>query len=442
MRLGKKRRKERLRQTGIIDPAQKELENMLHTDTRDTSMTLMIPQSYKISHLYTGSVTKIFLAEDRSHPDGYEPAPDKVIKFPRLEALSEGIKSIETDNKAVGGLRRDNLTEIQFKQLIIPRADRPVPIEIIEYMDAGTLLDLIYIHETIGRHIPWQIGAFIMSRMARGINQLYVSKNPEGEPRRIVHRDISPENTGLSFSGRVKIMDFGSALAEGEEQSKTPEIGKIEYISPDQVMYALVAESTMNRASGSGSFAALDRRLLNAALQVNTKKMQANHKDDIYALGITAYYLMTGINPNNPGETENLYDALDKVSRIHAARERRPLKEIAEYRNCDRNLSLIIKQCCDPDPKNRPKASELVRLLERQCLYKAGFGPTTESLSAYVEAIHGIFYDADEETDGLRGSSASEEEIEDFRRQSAQEKYREKERWKYVKKDCPFLYPH
>jgi serine/threonine-protein kinase len=59
----------------------------------------------------------------------------------------------------------------------------------------------------------------------------------DGEPLEIVHRDVSPQNILVTFSGDVKLVDFGIAKAgrSAEEETKSGKLkGKIPYMSPEQ----------------------------------------------------------------------------------------------------------------------------------------------------------------------------------------------------------------
>ena len=82
--------------------------------------------------------------------------------------------------------------------------------------------------------------------------------------RGIVHRDIKPENIMAGDDGHVTIMDFGLAqLNEASRLTKTDEtVGTVAYMSPEQT-------------DGSG----------------------ADHRTDIWSLGVVLYEMVTGQQP-------------------------------------------------------------------------------------------------------------------------------------------------
>ena len=124
--------------------------------------------------------------------------------------------------------------------------------------------------------------------------------------RGLVHRDVKPSNLMLTPGGTVKVLDFGlaSLLAKHEpdedqlaEDAETPEssslsdlgrgMGTPDYVAPEQ---------------------AVDARL-------------ADIRSDIYSLGATLYFLLTGQPPFHEGSTSQRVLS-------HLVRTPRPLSEV------------------------------------------------------------------------------------------------------------------
>src|SRR5262249_16450257 len=59
---------------------------------------------------------------------------------------------------------------------------------------------------------------------------------PNGRPLGIVHRDISPQNIVVTFTGGVKVVDFGIAQAVDQATVTRSGVlkGKYSYMSPEQ----------------------------------------------------------------------------------------------------------------------------------------------------------------------------------------------------------------
>lgn len=77
----------------------------------------------------------------------------------------------------------------------------------------------------------------IVLGMCAGLAYAHEKRDLDGRPLSIVHRDISPRNIVVSFTGDVKIVDFGiakSGVEPGEDTGSGQLKGKAPYMSPEQ----------------------------------------------------------------------------------------------------------------------------------------------------------------------------------------------------------------
>jgi serine/threonine-protein kinase len=123
---------------------------------------------------------------------------------------------------------------------------------------------------TRGVEVSPALSAYVAAEVARGLHTAHELTDQNGRPLNLVHRDVSLNNVLVSYSGFVKLIDFGVAWAEGRlAHTKTGTLkGKIGFMSPEQIL----GEQ-------------LDRR------------------SDIFALGVVLYKLITGAHPF-PGESD------------------------------------------------------------------------------------------------------------------------------------------
>lgn len=127
----------------------------------------------------------------------------------------------------------------------------------------------------------------------------------------IIHRDIKPQNVLILEDGRVKITDFGIAMAlNSNELTQTNSVmGSVHYLPPEQ-------------ASGSGS----------------------TIKCDIYSLGILMYELLTG---KVPFKGENAVEIAIKHMKDQ-------IPSVCEFNNSiPQSVENIILRACAKNPKNR-----------------------------------------------------------------------------------------
>ncbi len=127
----------------------------------------------------------------------------------------------------------------------------------------------------------------------------------------IIHRDIKPQNVLILEDGRVKITDFGIAMAlNSNELTQTNSVmGSVHYLPPEQ-------------ASGSG----------------------ATIKSDIYSLGILMFELLTGKVPFKG----------DNAVEIAIKHMRDPIPSVCSINpEIPQSVENIILTACAKNPKNR-----------------------------------------------------------------------------------------
>lgn len=127
----------------------------------------------------------------------------------------------------------------------------------------------------------------------------------------IIHRDIKPQNVMILDDGRVKITDFGIAIASNAtELTQTNSVmGSVHYLPPEQ-------------ANGQG----------------------ATIKSDIYSLGILMFELITGHVPFKG----------DNAVEIAIKQMKEPLPNVCKLVDgVPQSMENIILKACAKNPKNR-----------------------------------------------------------------------------------------
>jgi serine/threonine protein kinase len=91
---------------------------------------------------------------------------------------------------------------------------------------------------SMSRHLmPLHIAAGVTSQLCSGLHFAHQFTDTDGKPLNLVHRDINPANIIITYSGEVKIIDFGVAKSNTNAQTLSGMIkGKVAYMPPEQLL--------------------------------------------------------------------------------------------------------------------------------------------------------------------------------------------------------------
>ncbi len=214
---------------------------------------------------------------------------------------------------------------------------------VMEYIEGWDLRQIHSKHIRAGLLLPITLSAFIISRLCRALEYAH---------QYIVHRDVSPENILISHQGVTKLMDFGIAVAADHEAFGLA--GKIQYMAPEQVRN----ESVDNRS-------------------------------DIFALGLVAYHLLTGISLFLTPRGMNFQEQAVQYEEL-LVNEIIPPHEVCQ--DIPEAYSNIIMKMLALDPESRYQTIDQVGSdIEKKFIYAEGFGPTNNSLAAYLKMFESDF---------------------------------------------------
>lgn len=219
---------------------------------------------------------------------------------------------------------------------------------VMEFVRGVNLEQFIEQHRKLGKPMPVDIAAFIVSRIARGLQYAHTKCDREGRHLNIVHRDIGPKNVLIAYEGDVKLTDFGIAKALDLMYNEEGKViaGKDEYLSPEQASYAIT-----------------------------------DARADLFPLGIVLTELLLG---------RNIFRSADR------AQSRRniltmPIPQFGKLRpEIDAKLEAIIQRALQRDRDKRYQSALDVLTDLELYLYSDRYGPTNEKLAVYLKNLFGV----------------------------------------------------
>jgi len=130
---------------------------------------------------------------------------------------------------------------------------------VMEYLPGGDLRTLLKRAKRRGRRFSPAAAIYICREVLSALAYAHVKRDFEGNPLKLIHRDVSPSNILVSYTGEVKLTDFGIAKAATHNSLFYKVKGKIGYMSPEQA-----------------------------------KSETLDHRSDLYSLAVCFYEILTG----------------------------------------------------------------------------------------------------------------------------------------------------
>lgn len=216
----------------------------------------------------------------------------------------------------------------------------------MEYLAGQPLSSLIERARERGERLPPGVVAWIGARAAEGLGYAHAFTDESGKRLGLVHRDVSPQNVLMTYDGRVLVIDWGIARAEGRiTHTGLGRIkGKFRYMAPEQML-----------------------------------KHEVDHRADLFALGATLYEAAVGERPfEHADEDEDIAMLLDE----------RPPSPESRVSGFPLDLSRTLLRALEREPSARyADAGEMAGALDL-CVATGG---GVEPRAATVELLSRLF---------------------------------------------------
>lgn len=264
---------------------------------------------------------------------------------------------------AVKCIRSDIASDANFVSMFIDEAKLAVQLDhvnIARTYDLGRIRDTYFIAleyvpgrdvrgildraNAMAKPMSYGIVLAIMDQMLEALDYAHRKADLTGVPLRIVHRDVSPHNVLISYSGEVKLIDFGIAKATTQGTSTTGVLrGKYGYMSPEQV-----------------------------------RGERVDLRSDIYSTGVLLYELLTG---------QRLFTGASDLSILDKVRHSEVYPPSVIMTDVTRDLERVVLRALDPDPAKRfPSASDMRDAIVEVMLRRYGYR-SQRDIGAYMAEL-------------------------------------------------------
>jgi serine/threonine protein kinase len=179
--------------------------------------------------LGVGGMAEVYKATSTG-PGGFERTV--VIKriLPASSADPTFVRMFVAEAKILGMLNHPNVVQAYD----FGEADGTLFL-VLEYADGPSLYRAIQALRIMGRVMPVVIAAHFAHEICRALDYVHRLQGSDGEPMRVVHRDVTPSNVVLTSEGALKLLDFGVARYSATQAfSEHGAIrGKAAYLAPE-----------------------------------------------------------------------------------------------------------------------------------------------------------------------------------------------------------------
>lgn len=183
----------------------------------------------------------------------------------------------------------------------------------MEYLEGQSLNKV----RRVGTKFSTATWAWVIAQALNGLHYAHELRDYDGTPLNIVHRDISPHNIFLTYSGEVKLVDFGIAKANSNSSHTETGVlkGKVRYMAIEQAIG------------------------------------KADRRSDIFAMGVVLWEMIAGTQLFSGDSVKVLHSMMtDPIPRLSSKCPTVPSE-----------LDTIVMRALEKEPANRYATAEEMR---------------------------------------------------------------------------------
>ena len=305
-----------------------------------------------IERIAVGGMAEIYRGIARG-AEGFErPVVIKKV-HPRFSQDERFVKMLINEAKITASLDHPNIVQI----VDLGTSQEGEHFIVMEYVDGHDLRAVIDQSRQMGISLALDSVLNVMAEVCDALDHAHRLVDHDGKPLHVIHRDVSPSNILISYSGEVKLTDFGVARY-GRDASQVGSLkGKLAYMSPEQA-----------------------------------RGFPLDHRSDIFSAGAIIFELLLN---------RRVFTATTDIEMLHAVRAAEiPLPSSFDP-NINSELERIILKALAPLPDDRYQSAENLAAALRNFRYDyCGADVSPSELSDLLVQLFGVRPDVGRDRDG------------------------------------------
>lgn len=329
----------------MANPAPTVAQGATNETPADASLPRLLGRMTLLKLIARGGMGEVFLAASGAIEGAERPVVVKLIRREHAKDPSFVARFLD-EARVQAQLQHPGVAQI----LEAAMDEDGQPFVAVEYVEGRSLAEVRARAIQVGVKVGWADAVAITASVAEALWHVHERVDVAGKPLNIAHRDLSPQNVMVGFTGDAKLIDFGTARG-ANRKSRT--VAGVVYAKP-----GYVAPEVANGIPGDALV-------------------------DVYALGVMLWELCAGRRFLQGDAGEHM---------AAVGQNRRPLPPIALASDAPIELDGVIARMTAHDKGRRATArsahGELVKLLSQAPELATGERGVRARVAALLVALY------------------------------------------------------
>jgi hypothetical protein len=301
--------------------------------TIPAALPLVVNGKFRVERLVgAGGIGVVYLAVDMTL--------DRKVAIKTLPMHPDHVARLHKEARAMAAVRHPNLALIYGAEHW-----RGTPLLIVEYLDGGTLLELLH-----QGPLDVEEAVDLGTALADALDRVHASG--------LLHRDVKPSNIGYTADGLPKLLDFGLATILDRSKGSSAQPVKLEPGQLPELDWAAQPSVSMT----------LTQQLVGTPLYLSPEALAGSTPEpsfDLWSLSLVLYEALAGRHPLG-GES-----VADVVRRTRHD----PIPDVRDLRSdCPAAVAAFLNDALSRVPSRRPATAAELRTRLREL--RATMGPS------------------------------------------------------------------